>query len=79
MKPKAHPAAPSSSGGVLPLEASVQAHERAQIVEALAACDGNQTKAAKRLGISRRTLINRLEQYRIERPRKRADDDDDGP
>src|SRR5690606_40694241 len=34
--------------------------ERDRIVRALEACGGNQTRAAKMLGMSRRTLINRL-------------------
>jgi len=42
-----------------------------RIKEALDQCAGNQTEAAKQLGISRRTLINRLDQYGIARPRKR--------
>jgi transcriptional regulator with PAS, ATPase and Fis domain len=45
--------------------------ERAQIEEALLACGGNQTRAAQRLGIGRRTLINRLEEFGLVRPRKR--------
>ena len=44
--------------------------ERDAIVEALAACNGNQTRAAKRLGIARRTLIDRIERYGLPRPRK---------
>jgi transcriptional regulator of acetoin/glycerol metabolism len=44
--------------------------ERARILEALAACAGNQTEAAKRLGIARRTLVNRIEALGIPRPRK---------
>jgi DNA-binding NtrC family response regulator len=44
--------------------------ERQAILGALAACDGNQTRAARTLGISRGTLIKRLEAYGIERPRK---------
>ena len=44
--------------------------ERQRIVEALAACGGNQTEAARLLGISRRTLVYRLGQYDIPRPRK---------
>jgi two-component system, NtrC family, response regulator AtoC len=44
--------------------------ERARIVDALARAHGNQVVAARLLGVSRRTLINRLEAYRIPRPRK---------
>jgi len=46
--------------------------ERARIVEALQHCAGNQTEAAKVLGMSRRTLVKRLTEYGISRPRKRA-------
>lgn len=45
--------------------------ERQRILEALATCDGNQTRAAAMLGISRRTLINRLDEYGVERPRRK--------
>jgi DNA-binding NtrC family response regulator len=47
--------------------------ERAHIEEALRATGGNQGRAAERLGISRRTLIERLEEYALPRPRKRVD------
>ncbi len=49
----------------------VAAEERRQILEALEACGGNQTNAAKLLGIARRTLINKLEKFAVPRPRKR--------
>jgi DNA-binding NtrC family response regulator len=45
--------------------------ERARILEALRAEGGNQTRAAKRLGISRGTLLARLERFEIGRPQKR--------
>ncbi len=48
----------------------VEGIERQRILNALARCAGNQTEAAKLLGISRRTLVNRLEAYGIARPRK---------
>jgi DNA-binding NtrC family response regulator len=44
--------------------------ERQHILDALTRCGGNQTRAAKELGISRRTLISRLEEYNIPRPLK---------
>jgi two-component system, NtrC family, response regulator AtoC len=44
--------------------------ERSRILQALAECAGNQTQAAKKLGISRGTLVARLESFGIARPRK---------
>jgi two-component system response regulator AtoC len=46
------------------------ASERGRIIRALEACGGNQTRAAKLLGMSRRTLVNRLDAYGLPRPRK---------
>ncbi len=43
--------------------------ERERIVAALAKCNGNQTRAAQMLGISRRVLINRILRYDLPRPR----------
>ena len=47
--------------------------ERKLIEDALQRANGNQAKAAELLGVSRRTLINRLDEYAIKRPRKRTD------
>jgi DNA-binding NtrC family response regulator len=44
--------------------------ERTRIVDALDACAGNQTRAARMLAISRTTLIQKVRLYGIPRPRK---------
>ena len=43
--------------------------ERTLIKNALEACGGNQTRAARMLGIGRRTLINRVREFGLARPR----------
>ena len=45
--------------------------ERKRIVETLEHFGGNQTHAARALGMSRSTLIARMEEYSLRRPRKR--------
>jgi DNA-binding NtrC family response regulator len=52
------------------LKDAVSDLEKERIIQALHDCGGNQTKAAEMLGISRRTLVNRLDQYDLPRPRK---------
>jgi two-component system response regulator AtoC len=54
----------------LPLKQELDAIERQRIVAALAECGGNQTKAARLLGIPRRTLLTRLDAWGLPRPRK---------
>ena len=56
---------------VVDTAAASEPHERQEILDALEACNGNQTHAAKLLGVSRRTLINKLEKFAVPRPRKR--------
>jgi DNA-binding NtrC family response regulator len=59
------------SNSTVNLRDEMQQFEYRRIMDALERAGGNQTKAAQLLGISRRTLINRLDAYGIERPRKR--------
>ena len=54
------------------LKGKLEEFERAQILDALAKTTGNQTRAAKLLGIARRTLIKKMVRYGIERPRADA-------
>jgi transcriptional regulator of acetoin/glycerol metabolism len=60
--------APSVSG-LRPSELG-KPDERAEVINALAHCAGNQTQAARMLGVSRRTLVKRLETFDLPRPRK---------
>ena len=55
---------------VKPSPAEEEKAELKNILEALSQAGGNQSMAAKMLGVSRRTLIRRLETYGITRPRK---------
>ena len=54
--------------------AQLESLGRARIVEALDRCSGNQTRAARLLGMSRRTLVSRLAELDLPRPRKRTGD-----
>jgi DNA-binding NtrC family response regulator len=67
------------SAGVVPAPASTPSVdtlpvgedlERCRIVDTLARCGGNQTQAAKVLGIARNTLLARLTKYGLPRPKK---------
>jgi two-component system response regulator AtoC len=64
------PGAPAARGEAN--EPPVAAAERQRILDALETCAGNQTHAANLLGISRRTLINKLDKFALPRPRKRT-------
>ncbi len=47
--------------------------EQKLILKALDQAGGNQSRASEILGISRRTLINRLDEYGLRRPRKKTE------
>jgi len=49
---------------------ATRALERRRIAEAMDRCGGNQTRAAKLLQISRRTLVTRLTEFGFARPLK---------
>jgi DNA-binding NtrC family response regulator len=63
------PTAPPPAGGES-LQGEIKSLERQRIIEALERCGGNQSKAAELLGISRRTLVSRLSEFDLPRPRK---------
>jgi DNA-binding NtrC family response regulator len=52
------------------LPSAVADLERQRILDTLVLCGGNQTRAARTLGISRNTLLARLDAYGLPRPRK---------
>jgi two-component system response regulator HydG len=56
-------AAPSEERAALPLKERVQAYERGLVVEALREARGKRSEAARRLGISRVTLHDKLRRY----------------
>ena len=58
--------APAGATSLPPPGMDLERWERAMIEQALRECDGNQTRAAQRLGISRDTLRYRLKKYGIQ-------------
>ncbi len=60
-------APPSPPDGAL--KSQLAAVERERILDALERCGGNQTRAAALLRMSRRTLVTRLAEYGVARPR----------
>jgi DNA-binding NtrC family response regulator len=76
-RPPAWPLGGSSAGSLprgydpeAPALPPGKAAERRRILDALAACAGNQSRAAQLLGMPRRTFVSKLDAYRIARPRK---------
>lgn len=66
--PKVAPGPPAN------LPAEIRALENARILEALQHCNGNQTEAARQLGIPRRTLVSRLTELGLTRRRPPRDE-----
>ncbi|MBL8620078.1 MAG: sigma 54-interacting transcriptional regulator [Myxococcales bacterium] len=66
---RARPATPADDAPALVGLDPEQRAERARIIAALEDCAGNQTRAARALGMARTTLANKLGLYRIPRPR----------
>jgi len=70
----AHPRARTQAAPTTPGTSSLRVRndeaERARIATALKDCGGNQTRAARLLGVSRRTLINHLDRLNMPRPKK---------
>jgi DNA-binding NtrC family response regulator len=65
------PAAPAvDTHAPRPLAADLRETERRRILEALSRFGGHQGKAAEYLGVSRRTLTNKLTELDLPRPRK---------
>jgi two-component system, NtrC family, response regulator AtoC len=64
------PAISTESQDSRSLANAVRDLERQRIIDALEQCGGNQTRAARILGISRNTLVARLEEFGLPRPRK---------
>jgi two-component system, NtrC family, response regulator AtoC len=65
------PMPPDATSGVAGLSREITDLERTRILDALERSGGNQTRAARALGISRGTLIARLNEFGVPRPRKR--------
>ena len=57
-------------GDLPPLDDPKKEAERQRMLDALAVCNGNQTRAAELLGMPRRTFVYKLESYGIPRPQK---------
>lgn len=62
-----HPVADARNGPSL--KEQVEAFERNLVARALDATGGNQSEAARRLGVSRVTLIDKMKKYGLEKKR----------
>jgi DNA-binding NtrC family response regulator len=54
------------TAGVVPGKLSLREAEKQLIIHALQECEGNRTEAAKKLGVSRRTLHRKLHEFEIQ-------------
>jgi len=64
---------------VIPLGTTIQEAEKSLILRTLEYVGGNKQKAARVLGISRRCLYNRLEEYGVMKSNAEAVPEEDGP
>lgn len=66
--PAPPPAPPLAPNEIVPLlvGSTVEAIERELVLQTLAHCDGNRTRAARVLGVSVRTLRNKIHLYAAE-------------
>jgi DNA-binding NtrC family response regulator len=77
------PGAPAPGAGaswvpeIPPEGLSLEVLERELILKALAAAQGNKSKAARLLGLTRRTLYSRMERHELRRPGEQDDLGDD--
>jgi DNA-binding NtrC family response regulator len=69
LPPAASPQLPTLPPFTLPQGTAPRGTDYDRIIESLARCNGNQTRAAKMLGMPRRTFCARLKAYNIPRPR----------
>ena len=65
--PASAPSAEAPAGA--PLRVQIDAFERQVLAQTLAACSGNQSEAARRLGVTRTTLLDKLKRHGLHRDR----------
>jgi DNA-binding NtrC family response regulator len=62
---------PVPAGAAPGLQDELDSVERTRVLEVLAQCQGNRTRAARMLGMARGTLLARLERYGVSTARRR--------